>query len=87
MLLVLSIRCEVELKVKCIFCMKGTIAKLIADRGFGFIKPAEEGEKEVFFHARVIEGTTFEELSEGQAVTYEVEDGPKGPAASTVSVA
>ncbi len=64
--------------------MKGTIARLVADRGFGFVKP-EDGEKDIFFHAKVVEGVTFEELKEGDAVTYEVEDGPKGPSASSVS--
>jgi CspA family cold shock protein len=63
--------------------MKGTIARL-TDRGFGFITP-EEGEKDIFFHAKSLDGVTFDELQEGDAVTYELEEGPKGPAAANVA--
>jgi len=64
--------------------MKGTIARL-TDRGFGFIKPDDGGDKDVFFHAHSLsEGLTFDDLREGDAVTYEVEEGPKGPAAANV---
>ena len=65
--------------------MKGTVAKIVSDRGFGFIKPEAEGEKDLFFHARSVEGeATFDDLREGDTVTYEVEEGPKGPAAIKV---
>ena len=64
--------------------MKGTIARL-TDRGFGFIKP-EEGDKDVFFHAHSLsEGLMYDDLREGDAVTFEVEDGPKGAAAVNVA--
>lgn len=63
--------------------MKGTIARL-TDRGFGFITP-EEGDKDVFFHANALQGVTFDELREGDAVTFNVEDGPKGPSAADVA--
>ncbi len=63
--------------------MTGTIARL-TDRGFGFITP-DSGEKDVFFHARSLsEGLTFDELREGEKVTFELEDGPKGPSAANV---
>ncbi|MCA9366098.1 cold shock domain-containing protein [Candidatus Kaiserbacteria bacterium] len=63
--------------------MTGTIARL-TDRGFGFIKPSE-GEKDVFFHARSLaEGLMYDDLKEGDAVTFEMEEGPKGPAAVNV---
>lgn len=62
--------------------MKGTIAR-VTDRGFGFITP-EGGEKDIFFHANELNGTTFDELREGDAVTFEMTDGPKGPAATNV---
>lgn len=66
----------------------GTIAKIVSDRGFGFIKPADEAEKDLFFHARSVEGEgAFDNLREGDAVTYEVEEGPKGPAAINVAKA
>ena len=67
--------------------MKGTIVKVVEDRGFGFIKP-EEGEKELFFHARSVEGdVVFDDLREGDMVTFDIEEGPKGPAATNVTKA
>ena len=60
---------------------QGTIKKVIANKGFGFI----EGEKgELFFHHSALEGTTIEALSEGQQVEYEEGSGPKGPRAENV---
>jgi CspA family cold shock protein len=62
--------------------MQGTIVRKRTE-GYGFIKPSDES-KDVFFHASsVIEGT-FDELDEGDLVSYEVEEGPKGPAATNV---
>ena len=62
----------------------GTIAKIIDDKGFGFITPAE-GDKDLFFHARSVVGEViFDDMREGDAVVFEVEDGPKGPAAVDV---
>jgi CspA family cold shock protein len=60
----------------------GTIKKLIADRGFGFI----EGERgDIFFHhSALAEGTTIEALHVGQQVEYEEGSGPKGPRAENV---
>lgn len=65
--------------------MTGKIARL-TDRGFGFITP-DDGEKDVFFHAKDIVDVEFNDLAEGQAVTFEIVDGPKGPAAANVTVA
>ena len=62
---------------------QGTIKKVVADRGFGFI----EGERgDIFFHHSSLQGTTIEALSIGQPVEYEVGDGPKGPRAENVQV-
>ena len=62
----------------------GTIAKIIDDKGFGFIKPAE-GDKDLFFHARSVVGDViFDDMREGDAVIYELEEGPKGLAAVDV---
>ena len=61
----------------------GTIKKIVSDRGFGFIVP-DDGRDEVFFHHSVVQGTTLEALSEGQAVEFESESGQKGPKATTV---
>ena len=67
--------------------MTGTIAKLVSDRGFGFIKP-DEGEKELFFHARSVVGeSVYDDLQEGDKVTFDIEEGPKGPAATNVEKA
>jgi CspA family cold shock protein len=64
--------------------MNGTIARL-TDRGFGFITP-EGGDKDVFFHARsLVEGLLYDDLREGDAVTFDLEDGDKGPSAGNVA--
>lgn len=63
--------------------MKGTI-KTLTQKGFGFI--SREGEtKDLFFHSKELNGVTFEELKEGDVVTFEVTQGEKGPAATNVS--
>ena len=61
----------------------GTIKKLVADRGFGFIA-AEDG-KEFFFHSSGIEGN-FDRLQGGEKVSFEIETSPKGPRAKTVRI-
>ncbi len=62
--------------------MTGTIKKL-TDRGFGFI--AVEGqEKDLFFHSKSLVGVQFNELKEGDTVSFETETTPKGPAAINV---
>ena len=67
--------------------MTGTIKKKVEDRGFGFIT-VEGREKDLFFHKEKVVGTTFEELREGDMVTFDLdESGPKGPAASNVQKA
>ncbi|HRH33267.1 MAG TPA: cold shock domain-containing protein [bacterium] len=56
--------------------MQGTIKKL-TDKGFGFI--ASEGqEKDLFFHSNNLVGVQFNDLHEGDAVTYETEQSEKG---------
>ncbi len=64
--------------------MKGTIARIVSDRGFGFITP-EDGSKDLFFHAKDTVDVEFDDLREGDVVNFEVVDGPKGPAASQVT--
>ncbi len=64
--------------------MTGTIKKLVMERGFGFI--TREGEaKDLFFHSKELSGVTFEELREGDAVTFEVVEGEKGLSATNVA--
>lgn len=65
--------------------MNGTI-KTKTDRGFGFI--ARDGEtKDLFFHSNDLSGVTFDELQVGAAVTFDVVNGDKGPAAKNVKLA
>jgi cold shock protein len=62
---------------------QGTIARL-TDKGFGFIK-IDGQEKDLFFHSNEVVGTTFDALREGDQVSFEVGEGPKGPNAVKVS--
>ena len=63
--------------------MTGTI-KTLTDKNFGFI--AREGEvKDLFFHANDLNGVSFTELKVGDAVSFDVEEGQKGPAAKNVT--
>ncbi len=65
--------------------MQGTIKKL-TDKNFGFITQ-EGSEKDLFFHASELVDVDFSELREGDEVTFEVNDSPKGPAATQVKKA
>jgi cold shock protein len=65
--------------------MNGTIKRLLADKGFGFVL-ADDG-TEYFFHQSACVGCRFEELREGQALTFDKEQGPKGPRAGNVRLA
>jgi len=64
--------------------LKGTIKKVIRERGFGFIS-AEDG-REIFFHRSAFEETAFDALEEGNSVEFDVEKGPKGPRAMNVKM-
>jgi len=65
--------------------MKGTIKKIMP-KGFGFIA-TEEGGKDLFFHSNSLVGVGFDDLREGDAVTFEVEQSEKGPNAVNVQKA
>ncbi|MEM7012497.1 MAG: cold shock domain-containing protein [Verrucomicrobiota bacterium] len=58
---------------------QGTIKKVIADKGFGFI--ARDGDSDLFFHYTALEDCSIEELHEGQTVEYVEGEGKKGPCA------
>ena len=60
----------------------GTIKRLVSDKGFGFIL-ADDG-NEYFFHRTACTETPFDSLREGQAVTFERGQGPKGPRGENV---
>ncbi len=61
----------------------GTIKRL-TDKGFGFISREGE-EKDLFFHTNSLVGVSYNELREGDKVTFEVEQSQKGPNAVKVS--
>jgi CspA family cold shock protein len=63
----------------------GTVKWFNASKGFGFITP-DDGSPDVFAHFSSIDGTGYRELTEGQKVDFDVEQGPKGPQAKRVKV-
>jgi len=65
----------------------GTVKWFDATKGFGFISP-EDGSKDVFVHHSGINaGGGYASLDEGQHVSYDIEQGPKGPSAKNVTTA
>ncbi|HTS86034.1 MAG TPA: cold-shock protein [Usitatibacter sp.] len=62
---------------------RGTVKWFDDAKGFGFITP-EDGGKDLFAHHTSIQMDGFKSLKEGQAVEFEVTQGPKGPAASMI---
>lgn len=62
--------------------MNGTIARILQEKGFGFVKGQDSVER--FFHRSAVGGAGFDMLVEGQKVTFDHEDGPKGPRATNV---
>lgn len=63
---------------------EGTIKRL-TDKGFGFIDVG--GDKDLFFHSSSVEGVSYDELREGQQVTFNEARGQKGPCAENVQLA
>jgi CspA family cold shock protein len=68
-------------------CMasSGTIKRLVRDKGFGFISDGHASE--YFFHQSACVDTRFDELREGQQVSFEIGNSPKGPRAENVRAA
>ena len=63
--------------------MRGVICKLFPKEGYGFI--LKEGGGEVYFHKNAVHGLKFNKLEDGQEVAFNMEDGAKGPQATTVN--
>jgi CspA family cold shock protein len=68
-----------------IFMSKGTVKWFNADKGYGFIQPADGG-KDLFVHFSEIKTEGYASLDEGQDVEFEIGDGKKGPCAKNVVV-
>jgi cold shock protein len=64
--------------------INGTVKRIVSGKGFGFVA-AEDG-SEYFFHQSACTNARFDDLREGQAVTFERGQGPKGPRAEDVKV-
>jgi CspA family cold shock protein len=62
--------------------MTGTIKRIVSDKGFGFIAAGDGSE--YFFHQSACLETPFDQLREGQTVTFERGQGPKGPRGENV---
>ena len=65
--------------------MNGKIRTLRGDKGFGFIK--DDAGQDYFFHQSAIFGEGINDLREGDSVTFDVGEGPKGPRAENVRLA
>ena len=66
--------------------LKGKVKWFNSTKGFGFIE-REDKEKDVFVHTSAVRDAGMNSLEEGQEVTFDVEDGPKGPNATNIKSA
>jgi CspA family cold shock protein len=65
--------------------ISGTVKRLVVDKGFGFVQGPDGNE--YFFHQSACVGDSFQSLREGQSVTFDKGQGPKGPRAENVRTA
>ncbi|MCX6743227.1 MAG: cold shock domain-containing protein [Candidatus Parcubacteria bacterium] len=66
--------------------MTGKIKRL-TDKGFGFITSDDSPDKDLFFHSSALQGASYSDLKEGDAVTFDTEDSDRGPRAINVKLA
>jgi CspA family cold shock protein len=67
-------------------CLQGKVKWFNQNKGFGFIE-REDKEKDVFVHVSAVRDAGMNGLDEGQTLTFDVEDGPKGPSAINLKTA
>jgi cold shock protein len=65
--------------------MNGIIKRLVSDKGFGFVQSSDG--TEYFFHQSACADARFDDLREGQGVTFDKGQGPKGPRAENIRLA
>ncbi|MCU0308383.1 MAG: cold-shock protein [Thermoleophilia bacterium] len=63
---------------------EGTVKWFSSEKGYGFITPAD-GSRDLFVHFSAIQGSGYRNLEDGQRVSYETQEGPKGPQAVNVN--
>jgi cold shock CspA family protein/ribosome-associated translation inhibitor RaiA len=63
--------------------LRGVISEIIRGEGYGFIIPEDGGEK-VYFHRNAVHDLEFEQLEDGMEITFNIEEGQKGPQANAV---
>ncbi len=64
--------------------MRGSVKKVIPEKGFGFIR--SDGGRDIFFHRSAVQGRAFGRLKEGTPVEFDVESTNKGPKAISVRI-
>lgn len=64
---------------------EGVVKWFSPEKGYGFITP-DDGGKDVFVHFSAITGSGYRNLEEGQRVSFDVQDGQKGPQAAEVNM-
>ena len=80
-----SFKRAAAMPVRCFGSLNGTVKWFDSTKGYGFITRADT-EQDVFVHFTAIQGEGYRSLEEGQKVTFDIGEGPKGPAAAGVNI-